>query len=238
MATKVTTRTFSLEHQGGNTFTPADTSTSGLPLVPEVGNVHEIPLHVTKQASVTVTLTWSDPASSLGLQVKGGSGQVVKTGVGTATVTVPWAHRDLTVRVIPSEILSPSVHYTVTAKATTITANADGDGVPDIADACKHTPGPVNSAGCPDTDRDGILDSQDKCPTVAGLGAFGCPTSSDDTVVAFVDGKRVSTTYVVTLRGEYDFVGSAPATPGQHTLKLVWYSGAQIVTSASRKLTV
>jgi hypothetical protein len=187
---------------------------------------------------VKVTLKWSDPASSLGLEVKGGSGQEVKTGVGSVTVTVPWAHRNLTARVIPSEVLSPSVHYTVSAKATTITANADGDGVPDIADVCKHAKGPMASGGCPDTDRDGILDNQDKCPKVAGLGAFGCPNAADDRVVAYVDGKRVDTTYVMTLHGAYTFAGSAAAPEGKHTLKLVWYSGSTAVKSVSRAVTI
>jgi len=238
MAKKVTTHTFQVKHVGGNDFTPLDTSTSGLPLVPEVGNIHEITVPVKKQATVKVTLKWSDPASSLGLEVKGGSGQEVKTGVGSVTVTVPWAHRNLTARVIPSEVLSPSVHYTVSAKATTITANADGDGVPDIADVCKHAKGPMASGGCPDTDRDGILDNQDKCPKVAGLGAFGCPNAADDRVVAYVDGKRVDTTYVMTLHGAYTFAGSAAAPEGKHTLKLVWYSGSTAVKSVSRAVTI
>jgi hypothetical protein len=238
MAHKAATRTFEVQHVGGNTFTPLDTSTSGLPLVPEVGNVHEIRVPIKKQSTVTVTLTWTDPVSELGLQVKGGSGQEVKTGVGSVTVTVPWAHRDLTARVIPSVVGSPSVHYTVTVKTKTLTANADGDGVPDIADLCKHVKGPMNADGCPDTDRDGILDNQDKCPKVAGLGAFGCPNSTDDRVVAYLDGKRVSTTYVMTLHGNYDFAGSATARPGRHLLRLVWLSGTTPVKSITRSVTV
>ncbi|HVT21876.1 MAG TPA: hypothetical protein VHE57_10845 [Mycobacteriales bacterium] len=238
MAKRVTTHSFQVHHLGGNTFSPADTSTSGLPLVPEIGNVHEISVPISKQATVAVTLKWDDPASALGLQVKGGSGQDVKTTPGSVTVTVPWAHHDLTARVIPSQVLSPAVHYTVTAKVTTLTANADHDGVPDIADACRHDPGPVASGGCPDTDRDGILDRNDKCPKVAGLGAFGCPSPTDDKVVAYLDGKRVGTTYVMTLHGSYRFTGSTKATPGRHEIKLVWYSGSNVVKTLTHAVKV
>jgi hypothetical protein len=238
MARKVTTRTFQVHHKGGNSFTPADTSTSGLPLVPEVGNVHDLNIPITKQSTVAVTLKWDDPASALGLQVKGGSGQEEKSDLGSVTVTVPWAHHDLTALVVPSQVLAPSVAYTVTAKVTTITANKDGDGVPDIADVCKRDPGPIASGGCPDTDHDGILDRNDKCAKVAGLGAFGCPTATDQKVVAFLDGKRVDTTYVMTLHGSYDFTGSAKAKPGKHRLKLVWYSGKTVVKQLTRTVRV
>ena len=94
----------------------------------------------------------------------------------------------------------------------------------------------VASGGCPDSDRDGILDRNDKCPEVAGLGAFGCPSDTDDKVIAYVDGKKVATTYVMTLHGNYAFKGSAPASEGRHTLKLVWYSGSRLVKTVSRRV--
>jgi len=237
-AKQVSTHTFRVTHKGGNTFTPADTSDAGVPLVPAVGNVHDITVPVTKQATVTVRLTWDDPSSALGLAVEGGSGQVVKNTASSVTVTVPWAHHDLTAQVIPTQVLSPSVNYTVAVKTKTLVANADGDGVPDVADVCKKDPGPVASAGCPDTDRDGILDRNDKCPKVAGLGAFGCPTATDDRVIALLDGKKVATTYVMTLHSPYAFKGSTAAKNGRHVLKLIWYSGSRIVKTASRALTV
>jgi hypothetical protein len=35
--------------------------------------------------------------------------------------------------------------------------------------------------GCPDTDGDGIQDSEDACPEIAGLAAFnGCPDTDGD----------------------------------------------------------
>jgi hypothetical protein len=238
MDKRSTTRTSKLKHSGGNSFTIADTSTYGLPLVPEVGNVHRIVLPIAKQSTATVTLKWDDPSASLGLAVKGGSEQISKSGSQSVTVTVPWAHRDLTVEVIPSMILGASpVTYTVETELTTLTANADGDGVPDIADKCRTAKGPVASAGCPDSDRDGHLDLNDKCPKVAGLAANGCPTASSDKVVALLDGKRVGVTYVMTRHGSYAFSGSAAASPGKHTLTLVWYAGSGIVKSVSRTIT-
>jgi hypothetical protein len=238
MAKKSTTSTLRLKHASGNTFTPADTSTYGLPLVPVVGNVHQVALPLKEQATVAVTLAWDDPASALGLQVKGGSGQVVKSGNGSVTVTVPWAHRDLAVQVIPSQVMASEVGYTLTAKVTTLTANADGDGVPDIADACPKKAGPVAGGGCPDTDRDGIRDTKDRCATVAGLGVDGCPTAATEKVVALLDGKRVSSTYVMTRHGRDNVRGSVAAKPGTHTLTLVWYSGSTVVKTVSRSVTV
>jgi hypothetical protein len=110
--------------------------------------------------------------------------------------------------------------------------------VPDVADACKHKRGPVLSAGCPDTDRDGILDRNDKCPKVAGLGAFGCPSPTDDKVIAYLDGKQVSTTHVMTLHGAYPITGSTAAKQGKHTLKLAWYAGTRLVKTVTRTVTV
>ncbi|HUR14016.1 MAG TPA: hypothetical protein VM097_05945 [Mycobacteriales bacterium] len=237
MAKKARTSTLRLTHSSGNTFTPADTSTYGLPLVPVVGNVHQLALPIKEQATVAVTLTWDDPASALGLQVKGGSGQVVKSGDSSVTVTVPWAHRALTALVIPSQVMSSEVGYTLTAKVTTVTANKDGDGVPDVADVCRSTRGPVESGGCPDTDRDGVLDTRDACAKVAGLRADGCPTAAAERVVAFLDGKSVGTTYVMTRHGSYDLGGSIAARPGTHTLKLVWYAGSTVVKTVSRSVT-
>jgi hypothetical protein len=238
MVKKAITRNLQLEHESGNTFSPADTSTEGIPLVPAVGNVHRVTLPIKEQATAEVTLTWDDRSSALGLVVTGGSGQEVLSGPGTVTVTVPWARRDLAVAVIPSQVGSPSVDYTLTAELTALTANADGDGVPDIADACKSKKGPASAGGCPDTDRDGILDSRDTCATKAGRHQDGCPTGSDERIVAFLDGKKVSTTYAMSRHGRADASGSIPAKRGTHTLKVVWYDGPKVVKTVSRQVTV
>ncbi len=238
LAKMPTTRTFTLQHPGGNVFTPADTAGETLPLVPAVGNVHHLALPIKEQSAVAVTVTWDASQALLGLAVSGGSGQVVKSGTGFVTVTVPWAHRELDVQVIPKELVATSVRYTVTTKTTALIANADGDGVPDIADLCKTKSGPVASGGCPDTDRDGLLDSRDSCPKAAGAGSNGCPTAANDKVVAFLDGTQVGVTYLMTRHGSYDFSGWATAKRGTHTLTLAWYSGPSLMKTVSRSVTV
>jgi outer membrane protein OmpA-like peptidoglycan-associated protein len=56
----------------------------------------------------------------------------------------------------------------------------DGDGVPDIEDACPDTPGLPQFKGCPDTDGDGIPDQEDDCPTQPGpKETRGCPVAKD-----------------------------------------------------------
>lgn len=57
----------------------------------------------------------------------------------------------------------------------------DGDGVVDSLDACPTVAGLASLKGCPDADGDGIADAADKCPTVAGVAAYGgCPIPDTD----------------------------------------------------------
>lgn len=57
----------------------------------------------------------------------------------------------------------------------------DGDGVVDSLDACPDVAGLPQFKGCPDTDGDGIPDKDDKCPTVAGVARYnGCPIPDTD----------------------------------------------------------
>jgi OOP family OmpA-OmpF porin len=56
----------------------------------------------------------------------------------------------------------------------------DGDGVPDLDDACPELPGKAEFKGCPDTDSDGIVDAEDACPNEAGpRESQGCPVAKD-----------------------------------------------------------
>lgn len=62
--------------------------------------------------------------------------------------------------------------------------DTDKDGVPDDEDKCPTEPGKKELDGCPDTDGDGIADKDDKCPTVAGIALFnGCPDTDGDGIV-------------------------------------------------------
>jgi len=56
----------------------------------------------------------------------------------------------------------------------------DGDGVPDLEDACPDRPGKPEFKGCPDTDGDGIPDNEDACPNDPGpKETQGCPIAKD-----------------------------------------------------------
>ena len=64
-----------------------------------------------------------------------------------------------------------------------IEKDTDGDGIVDSKDKCPLVAGIAKYDGCPvpDTDGDGINDENDKCPTVAGLAKYnGCPIPDTD----------------------------------------------------------
>lgn len=64
-----------------------------------------------------------------------------------------------------------------------VLADSDGDGILDKDDKCPTVVGLPRYQGCPipDTDSDGINDEEDKCPTVAGLAKYqGCPIPDRD----------------------------------------------------------
>ncbi len=61
--------------------------------------------------------------------------------------------------------------------------DTDGDGIIDAEDKCPTVKGIAKYQGCPipDTDKDGINDEEDKCPTVPGLARYqGCPIPDTD----------------------------------------------------------
>ncbi len=61
--------------------------------------------------------------------------------------------------------------------------DTDKDGIPDNIDKCPTLPGPPELQGCPDRDHDGIIDPEDKCPDVPGKKEFqGCPDTDNDGV--------------------------------------------------------
>ena len=57
----------------------------------------------------------------------------------------------------------------------------DNDGIIDSLDACPDVAGLAAFQGCPDKDGDGIPDKDDKCPDMAGLARYqGCPVPDSD----------------------------------------------------------
>jgi hypothetical protein len=231
VATSVTTRTVTV---GSGSFTPAE---QDLILTSNpAGGEQLLALPIDRQSTVTATLTWDDPASSLSLRLDNGSEQkVLKTTATSMTVEVPWARRDLLAAVAPSMPLGvPQVNYTVKATVTTLVKDTDHDRVPDVADACPKAAGPSAGAGCPDTDRDGVLDRFDSCRLAAGTGSDGCPEARGEKVVVFVDGVRVAMQNVVTEHGSYGFAVGAPIKRGRHTVRIVWYDGGRAIAATTR----
>ena len=61
--------------------------------------------------------------------------------------------------------------------------DSDKDGIPDKRDACPTEAGIKALNGCPDKDLDGIADKNDRCPEVAGPIQFnGCPDNDGDSI--------------------------------------------------------
>jgi outer membrane protein OmpA-like peptidoglycan-associated protein len=61
--------------------------------------------------------------------------------------------------------------------------DTDKDGIIDSLDKCPTVPGLAKYQGCPvpDTDKDGINDEEDKCPTAPGVARYqGCPIPDTD----------------------------------------------------------
>ncbi|MFT3845895.1 MAG: OmpA family protein [Lacibacter sp.] len=62
-----------------------------------------------------------------------------------------------------------------------VVADKDGDGVEDSKDACPDVAGIAALNGCPDSDNDGVADKDDKCPNIAGVARYnGCPVPDAD----------------------------------------------------------
>jgi hypothetical protein len=229
-AKTVTSKTYKA---GSGSFVPTD-STLGVGLISAVDNRDYVKIPIEKQASALVTLEW-DGDAFMGLTVGGGSSEkVIDETANSITLFVPWARRDLIVNVDPQEVFTPT-DYTLTVKRTTVVADLDKDGVPNVADNCKSAKGPSTGAGCPDRDGDMHFDKFDRCPKVPGLGADGCPTNASEQVVALVDGKTVDTRWVTTKHGADRFVLQGKVAPARtHKLVLKWYEGNRVVKTVER----
>ena len=66
--------------------------------------------------------------------------------------------------------------------------DTDGDGVLDSEDKCPTQPGKTVLRGCPDRDDDGIADGEDECPDAKGVvGLNGCPDTDADGIANQLD---------------------------------------------------
>ncbi|AGC76226.1 outer membrane protein OmpA-like peptidoglycan-associated protein [Nonlabens dokdonensis] len=91
--------------------------------------------------------------------------------------------------------------HTVGVKFTWGAVDTDGDGIVDSKDECPTVAGLEQFNGCPDSDMDGIQDSKDDCPNVFGPAETnGCPDSDGDSVLD-KDDKCPQTAGLVALMG-------------------------------------
>jgi len=119
--------------------------------------------------------------ASAGLAIFAPNGNRPPSAASQTSAPVPVAVVTASVRVDsqPPVVLPPL------PPPTPVVSDADGDGIPDSADACPNTPhgALVDDHGCAiDSDHDGVPDGLDHCPeTPAGamVDAYGCPSDSD-----------------------------------------------------------
>ena len=73
------------------------------------------------------------------------------------------------------------IDYSKPVTPPLVYTDRDHDGILDTADACPDIAGMAMFAGCPDRDNDGIQDKEDSCPDVPGLKRYaGCPIPDTD----------------------------------------------------------
>ncbi len=79
----------------------------------------------------------------------------------------------------PQTQVPPSQQTQVPPASNTI--DSDGDGLVDSRDQCPTMAGPILLMGCPDSDSDGITDKDDRCPNTPGEALHsGCPDTDKD----------------------------------------------------------
>jgi hypothetical protein len=102
----------------------------------------------------------------------------------TATTTETTTTETTTTTTTTTETTTTETTTTETTTTTTKTPDTDNDGVPDSNDNCPQTKGDAESNGCPDSDGDGVTDSNDECPETKGSSDNnGCPDSDGDGIV-------------------------------------------------------
>lgn len=101
-----------------------------------------------------------------------GAGPGLTRGLGTPALRVV-----ASVAIVPEDRVAPAPP-----------SDRDGDGIPDVLDACPDHAGAVSDNprmhGCPDRDGDGVMDRLDACVDVAGARSVdpkknGCPSDRD-----------------------------------------------------------
>ena len=81
------------------------------------------------------------------------------------------------------QVIGASIGFWLNQPTRTVKApkDSDRDGITDTEDACPTLAGPLLTHGCPDKDGDGVADNSDRCPDVPGLvSRKGCPELDND----------------------------------------------------------
>lgn len=89
-----------------------------------------------------------------------------------------------------------------------------------------------------DEDRDGVLDSDDECPALAGGPPSGCPTNPVERITYHVNGQFVGETDVQTPPGPAPFALDLTLPPGEHDLTVAWEKRGRILGTDTRALVV
>eukprot|EP01136_Pigoraptor_vietnamica_P007443 Opistho-1_new@2665 len=125
--------------------------------------------------------------TGLGLQMNLGEGTFINTQFGYNAKISNLATNHLTYSIgIGSPLKEKKAEPVVVAPPPPpppVEKDTDGDGILDSKDKCPTVAGTAKYDGCPvpDTDGDGINDENDKCPTVKGLAKYqGCPVPDTD----------------------------------------------------------
>ena len=126
--------------------------------------------------------------TGLGLQLNVGEGTFINTVFGYNAKISPLSANHLTYSIgIGSPLKEKKEPVKVVPPppppAPAPEKDSDGDGIVDSKDKCPTVAGVSKYNGCPvpDTDGDGINDDNDKCPTVKGLAKYnGCPIPDTD----------------------------------------------------------
>jgi hypothetical protein len=206
--------TVTVEHEGEFSTADSQAATSELP-EDQRATSHHYTLNVPDVSDVEVTLTWTDVTGGTDLDVvatgaadSGSAGASANTANPRENFTLHEIKGTLDLRVDPYLVVDPVAGTSYTLKAVIRTQGVD-------------------------TDRDGVSDRVDACPTEAGNGFNGCPT---EYVRLYVDGALAGQQAVNTLAGPDDFAIPATLSEGTHQLRVDWDDHGTV--TASRAITV
>ncbi|MBV4356461.1 OmpA family protein [Pinibacter aurantiacus] len=100
---------------------------------------------------------------------------------GTPTFYNEGFQAGLKFKLFGKQVKAAPIVVPVPSKPTAV--DSDGDGVPDSKDKCPDMAGLAKYNGCPipDSDNDGVNDEEDKCPNIPGVAKYqGCPVPDSD----------------------------------------------------------